>query len=109
MRVRLYTLRETTETNGTRLAMFIGALQGTFLRKHGYFHAIASKDVKPHVGDVPWCGDSEDLGVEGAAAHSCTVGGAGRAGNQLAGAAVPTRIPEDPKSCAGTKNSGGEL
>ena len=72
------------------------------MRKHGYFHVITGRDIKPNVGDVPWCSDSEDLGVEGAVAHPCTVGGAGWAENQLAEAAVPTRIPEDPKSCVGT-------
>ncbi len=65
---------------------------------------IAGRDVKPHVGDVPGGGDSEDLGVEVAVAHPRTVGPPGQARNQAAEAGLPTRIPENPEFSSSPTN-----
>jgi hypothetical protein len=64
---------------------------------------LAGGDVKPHVGDVPGRGDSEDLGVEVAVAHLRTVGPAGQARNQATEAGLTTRNPEDPGESRGRR------
>ena len=58
----------------------------------------AGGDVEDHVGDVPGCGDAQDLGVELAVAHAAKVR-AGWAAAIAVRVGLPTRKPEDPLFC----------
>ncbi len=63
----------------------------------------AGRDAEDHVGELPECGDAEDVGVEVAVAHAAKVR-AGRITAKPVRSGLPTRKPEDPYSFPQTRS-----